>query len=87
MSQALPLSSPLALTTRSGDRIAIVQGLRTPFARQATAFHGIPAVELGNMVVSELLARSNISPDVIDQLVLVRLCRCPKRRILHVKSC
>lgn len=36
MSQALPL------ITRQGDRIAIVSGLRTPFARQATAFHGIP---------------------------------------------
>lgn len=41
MSQALPL------VTRQGDRIAIVSGLRTPFARQATAFHGIPAVDLG----------------------------------------
>lgn len=78
MSQALPLSSPLALTTRSGDRIAIVQGLRTPFARQATAFHGIPAVELGNMVVSELLARSNISPDVIDQLVFGQVVQMPE---------
>ena len=45
MSQALPL------ITRQGDRIAIVSGLRTPFARQATAFHGIPAVDLGKMVV------------------------------------
>ena len=61
MSQALPLSSPLALTTRTGDRIAIVQGLRTPFARQATAFHGIPAVDLGKMVVSELLAQQYFS--------------------------
>ncbi len=34
MSQALPL------ITRHGDRIAIISGLRTPFARQATAFHG-----------------------------------------------
>jgi hypothetical protein len=49
MSQALPL------ITRQGDRIAIVSGLRTPFARQATAFHGIPAVDLGKMVVGEML--------------------------------
>ena len=44
MGQVLPL------VTRQGDRIAIVSGLRTPFARQATAFHGIPAVDLGKMV-------------------------------------
>jgi len=28
------------LTTQSGDRIAIVAGLRTPFAKMATNFHG-----------------------------------------------
>lgn len=78
MSQALPLSSPLALTTRTGDRVAIVQGLRTPFARQATAFHGIPAVDLGKMVVSELLARSNISPEAIDQLVFGQVVQMPE---------
>lgn len=78
MSQALSLSSPLALTTRTGDRIAIVQGLRTPFARQATAFHGIPAVDLGKMVVSELLARSNISPEAIDQLVFGQVVQMPE---------
>ena len=49
MSQVLPL------VTRQGDRIAIVSGLRTPFARQATAFHGVPAVDLGKMVISEML--------------------------------
>lgn len=78
MSQALPLSSPLALTNRTGDRVAIVQGLRTPFARQATAFHGIPAVDLGKMVVSELLARSNISPEAIDQLVFGQVVQMPE---------
>ena len=36
MGQVLPL------VTTGYDRIAIVSGLRTPFARQATAFHGIP---------------------------------------------
>lgn len=41
MKQSLPL------VTRQGDRVAFIAGLRTPFARQATAFHGIPAVELG----------------------------------------
>ena len=65
MGQVLPL------VTRQGDRIAIVSGLRTPFARQATAFHGIPAVDLGKMVVGELLARSEIPAEVIEQLVVV----------------
>lgn len=71
MSQALPL------VTRQGDRIAIVSGLRTPFARQATAFHGIPAIDLGNMVVSELLARSEIPPEIIEQLVFGQVVQMP----------
>ncbi len=54
------MSQPLPLVTRQGDRIAIVSGLRTPFARQATVFHGVPAVDLGKMVISEMLARSDI---------------------------
>ncbi|WP_318386140.1 acetyl-CoA C-acyltransferase FadI [Enterobacter sp.] len=72
MSQALPL------VTRQGDRIAIVSGLRTPFARQATAFHGIPATELGKMVVSELLARSEIPPEAIEQLVFGQVVQMPE---------
>ena len=72
MSQALPL------VTRHGDRIAIVSGLRTPFARQATAFHGVPAIELGKMVVGELLARSEIPPEIIEQLVFGQVVQMPE---------
>jgi len=72
------MSKALPLLTRQGDRIAIVQGLRTPFAKQATAFHGIPAVDLGKMVVSELLARSAIDPQLIDQLVFGQVVQMPE---------
>lgn len=72
------MSKALPLVTRQGDRIAIVSGLRTPFAKQATAFHGIPAIDLGNMVVSELLARSEISPEMIEQLVFGQVVQMPE---------
>ena len=72
MGQVLPL------VTRQGDRIAIVSGLRTPFARQATAFHGIPAVDLGKMVVGELLARTEIPAEVIEQLVFGQVVQMPE---------
>ena len=45
--------------TRSGERVAVVAGLRTPFARQSTEFSQVPAVDLGKMVVSEMLARTD----------------------------
>lgn len=72
------MSKPLPLVTRQGDRIAIVSGLRTPFAKQATAYHGVPAVDLGKIVVSELLARSGVAPELIDQLVFGQVVQMPE---------
>ncbi|MBU3824632.1 MAG: acetyl-CoA C-acyltransferase FadI [Candidatus Oceanisphaera merdipullorum] len=65
------------LLTLNGDRIAIVSGLRTPFARQATAFRGIPALELGTLVVNELLARTNMSGTEVQQLVFGQVVQMP----------
>ncbi|KEA50087.1 3-ketoacyl-CoA thiolase [Mangrovibacter sp. MFB070] len=72
------MKQPLPLVTRQGDRIAFIAGLRTPFARQATAFHGIPAVDLGKMVVSELLTRNEIDPQLVQQLVFGQVVQMPE---------
>lgn len=66
------------LKTAKGERIAIVAGLRTPFARQASAFHGVPAVDLGKMVVNELLQKHDIDPGIIDQLVFGQVVQMPE---------
>ncbi|WP_288476594.1 acetyl-CoA C-acyltransferase FadI [uncultured Pantoea sp.] len=72
------MSKAQPLLTRDGERIAITHGLRTPFLRQATGFHGIPAIELGRMVVSELLARSELPPEIIEQLVFGQVVQMPE---------
>lgn len=51
------------------DRVAVVGGLRTPFARQLTAYKDTNAIELGAMVVSELVTRLEIDPQLIERLV------------------
>ncbi|MBV1840857.1 acetyl-CoA C-acyltransferase FadI [Photobacterium ganghwense] len=66
------------LTTRQGERIAVVSGLRTPFARQATAFDGVPALDMGKMVVSEMLQRVDIDPKLIDQVVFGQVVQMPE---------
>lgn len=66
------------LTTSTGERIAIVAGLRTPFAKQATAFHGVPAVDLGKIVVNELLQKHDVDPAIIDQLVFGQVVQMPE---------
>lgn len=63
--------------TRSGERVAIVAGLRTPFARQSTEFSQVPAVDLGKMVVSELMARTQIDPKLIEQVVFGQVIQMP----------
>lgn len=72
------MNSPLNLTTRNGERIAVVAGLRTPFARQSTAYADVPAVDLGKMVVSEMLNRTAIDPKLIDQLVFGQVVQMPE---------
>ena len=72
------MSKAQPLLTRDGELIAITHGLRTPFLRQATGFHGIPAIELGRMVVSELMARSELPPEVIEQLVFGQVVQMPE---------
>lgn len=66
------------LKTHSGDRIAIVAGLRTPFAKLATYFNGVPAVDLGKMVVNELLVRNDVNPKEVDQVVYGQVVQMPE---------
>ncbi|WP_102504669.1 acetyl-CoA C-acyltransferase FadI [Salinivibrio kushneri] len=72
------MTSQQHLKTSNGDRIAIVSGLRTPFARQSTAYTDVPAVDLGKMVVQEMLNRSSISPKEIDQVVFGQVVQMPE---------
>jgi acetyl-CoA acyltransferase len=56
-----------SLQTANGARIAVVAGLRTPFARQSTAYQDVPAVDLGKMVVNELIKRVDLDVKEIQQ--------------------
>ena len=56
-------------TYGNGRRVAIVAGLRTPFARSGTALRSVSAEDLGRAVVSELIARTQIEGTSVDALV------------------
>jgi acetyl-CoA acyltransferase len=51
------------------NRVAIVAGVRTPFAKQSTAYAKLTALDLGRICVAELLSRSGIKPSDVHQLV------------------
>ncbi len=52
-----------------GRRVAIVDGLRTPFAKSGTVFKDLTALDLASGVVNELLQRSGVSGSRVDQVV------------------
>jgi len=67
-----------SLPTRRGERIAVVAGLRTPFAKQASAYRAIPALDLGCWVVNELLIRTGIDVQQVEQLVFGQVVQMPE---------
>jgi acetyl-CoA acyltransferase len=54
---------------RGRERIAIVKGLRTPFAKQATAYANATALDLAKAVVAELLARADLHGREVELVV------------------
>ncbi len=70
--------TPAKRTVIKPDRIAFVSGLRTPFARQSTAYKGVSAIELGKVLINEMLIRSNIDPDLINRLVFGQVVVLPE---------
>jgi acetyl-CoA acyltransferase len=53
----------------SRRRVAVVAGIRTPFARSGTSFEDVTAVELGGMAVKELVARYDVDGTAVDELI------------------
>ncbi len=52
-----------------GRRVAIVAGLRTPFARSGTSLKSLSAIELGKRCVAELIQRSEIDASLVEAIV------------------
>ncbi len=53
----------------NGRRVAIIDGLRTPFFKSGTAYRDLSTLELGAAVVNELVQRTNLEPGDVDQVV------------------
>lgn len=51
------------------ERIAIINGLRTPFCKAGTSLAALQADDLGAIVVRELLHRTEIDQNLIDEVI------------------
>jgi acetyl-CoA acyltransferase len=58
-----------AKNTLGPRRVAVVDGLRTPFCRMSGEFSKMSAIDLGTAVVSELLQRSGLPSSEIQRVV------------------
>jgi acetyl-CoA acyltransferase len=56
-------------SSKTSRRVAIVDGLRTPFAKSGTVFKHQSTFDLSSAVVRELVARSGIDTATVDRVV------------------
>jgi acetyl-CoA acyltransferase len=55
--------------SRPGRRVAIVAGLRTPFAKSGSVFRDVPSTALARHAARELLVRSELDGREIDEVI------------------
>ncbi|HKJ92994.1 MAG TPA: hypothetical protein VJ957_07490, partial [Longimicrobiales bacterium] len=54
---------------RTGRRVAIIEGCRTPFVRSGTVFKDMSAIDLGTIAVREVVERAGLDPDQVDEVI------------------
>ncbi|HEX8411517.1 MAG TPA: acetyl-CoA C-acyltransferase, partial [Thermoanaerobaculia bacterium] len=57
------------MTWQYTPRVAVVRGIRTPFAKSGTHYARLSALDLGKLAVTELVQRSGIDPNDVQELV------------------
>src|SRR5215218_3569718 len=56
-------------TFGNGRRVAIVAGVRTPFAKAGTVLKNLTSIDLGKLAVAELIQRTNLNGKEVQALV------------------
>ena len=71
-------------------RIAIVDGIRTPLCKAGGVFSSTAADDLGACVVREVLARTELRPDAIDEVIIGNVAQPPHAaniaRVISLKA-
>jgi acetyl-CoA acetyltransferase family protein len=57
--------------------VVVVDGVRTPYAKAGTELKGVSAAELGRVVVTELLARTDFDPAGLDHVIFGNIAQPP----------
>ncbi len=54
----------------SARDVVIVEGVRTPFTKADTKLKGVHPAELGRAALKELIAKTNLNPNVIEEVII-----------------
>lgn len=57
------------MPVKNKKQLVVVDGVRTPFARMGTTLAAFDAVELGVSVVTNLITKTGIDPEIIDETI------------------
>lgn len=55
---------------QSDRDVVLIDGIRTPFAKSGTDLKDLHAADLGSAALTELLARTNVNVDQIDEVII-----------------
>lgn len=59
------------------ERIAIIDGIRTPFCKMATSFNDMGAQDLGRIAARELFERTALDLKLLDEVIIGNVCQPP----------
>lgn len=72
------------------ERIAVVEGVRTPFCKGGGKLKDMEADDLGAFALTELIARSGIDPAIVDEVIIGNVLQPPHAtniaRVISVKG-
>ncbi len=66
------------MANNRSNRVAVVAGLRTPFAKQGTDYRHLAARDLGKIVVAELLQRAGLDAGGVERIVFGQVIPAPR---------
>lgn len=55
---------------KSPRDVVLVEGVRTPFAKAGTKLKTVHPAQLGQLALTELIARANLNVDVVDEVIV-----------------
>ena len=68
----------------SKREVVVVEGVRTPFAKAGTALKDVHAGDLGKFALTELVNKTNLDPDLVDEVLIGNVGTPSDLSLIHI---